>query len=133
MRQTAFALVLAALALHAQPDLLTRPSVVIAKCAPQYTEEARRAKVEGTVVLYVRIGPDGRAANTFRVQHSLGPGLDEKAMEVVKQWRFRPGMKDGKVVTVPATIEVNFRLDDSSEPCRQGPAQIEGKQRNGHA
>jgi TonB family protein len=132
MKQAAIAFMFAALALHAQLDLLTRPPAVIAKCAPQYTEEARRAKVEGTVVLYVRIYPDGRA-KTFRVQHSLGLGLDEKAMEAVKQWRFRPGMKDGQVVTVPATIEVNFRLNDPLEPRRQGPAQIESKPENGHA
>ena len=46
----------------------------------------------------------------MRVLHSLGLGLDEKAMEAVKKWKFRPGYKDGKPVTVVATVEVNFRL-----------------------
>jgi TonB family protein len=45
-----------------------------------------------------------------RVVRSLGLGLDEKAIEAVRKWKFRPGYKDGKAVTVYATIEVNFRL-----------------------
>jgi len=57
----------------------------------------------------VEIDPSGRATN-IKVQRSLGLGLDEKAIEAVKQWRFRPGYKDGRPVTVAATIEVNFRL-----------------------
>ena len=46
----------------------------------------------------------------IKVMRSLGLGLDEKAIEAVSQWEFRPGMKDGKPVTVAATVEVNFRL-----------------------
>jgi TonB family protein len=82
--------------------------VLISKVEPQYTEEARQAKLNGTVFLYVEVGPDGMAHN-IKVQRPLGMGLDEKAIEAVQQWRFRPGMKDGKPVTVAATIEVNFR------------------------
>jgi outer membrane biosynthesis protein TonB len=48
-------------------------------------------------------------AHNIKVQRPLGMGLDEKAIEAVQQWRFRPGMKDGKPVTVAATLEVNFR------------------------
>jgi TonB family protein len=84
------------------------PPVLISKVEPQYTEEARQAKMQGTVVLYVEVSPDGRATN-IRVQRSLGLGLDEKAIEAVRQWRFQPGMKDGKPVVVAATLEVNFR------------------------
>lgn len=51
----------------------------------------------------------GNAIN-LKVPHSLGLGLDEKAMECVAKWRFKPGMKDGQPVTVQAQIEVNFRL-----------------------
>ena len=76
---------------------------------PEYSEEARKAKYQGTVVLYIEVDPTGKATN-IRVQRSLGLGLDEKAVEAVKKWRFSPGKKDGKAVTVAATIEVNFRL-----------------------
>jgi TonB family protein len=87
---------------------VTGPTL-IHKVEPAYSEEARHAGVEGTVRLYVQINPEGKAVN-MRVLHSLGGGLDEKAMEAVAQWRFNPGMKDGKPVTVEAQIEVNFRL-----------------------
>jgi TonB family protein len=83
--------------------------VVICRTDPEYTEQARAAKYQGTVLLYVEIGPDGRATN-IKVQRSLGLGLDEKAIEAVRQWRFKPGEKDGLPVSVSATIEVNFRL-----------------------
>ena len=83
--------------------------VVIHKVEPEYSEEARKAKYQGTVLLYIEVTPDGRADH-MRVVRSLGLGLDEKAMEAVRQWKFKPGYKDGKPVTVAATIEVNFRL-----------------------
>ena len=83
--------------------------ILLYKKEPEYSEEARKAKYQGTVTLYVEVDPSGRATN-IRVLHSLGLGLDEKAIEAVKQWKFKPGMKDGKPVTVQASIEVNFRL-----------------------
>jgi TonB family protein len=76
---------------------------------PEYSEEARKAKYQGVVVLWVIIGPDGRPRD-MRVQRSLGMGLDEKAMEAVKQWKFEPAKKDGQPVAVQVNIEVNFRL-----------------------
>ena len=82
--------------------------VLLLKVEPEYTETARRARLQGTVVLKVLVGPDG-VAQTVTVERPLGMGLDEKAIEAVKKWRFRPGMKDGKPVPVQATIEVNFR------------------------
>ena len=83
--------------------------VLLAKIEPEYSEEARKAKYQGTVLLYIEVSPSGQAVN-IRVARSLGLGLDEKAIEAVKKWKFKPGYKDGKPVTVAATIEVNFRL-----------------------
>jgi protein TonB len=87
---------------------VTAPQLVF-KVEPEYSEEARKAKYQGTVVLYVEVDPNGRARN-LRIVRSLGLGLDEKAIEAVNKWKFRPGYKDGRPVTVAATIEVNFRL-----------------------
>jgi periplasmic protein TonB len=87
---------------------VTAPALLY-KVEPEYSEEARKAKYQGVVVLYVEVDASGRAQNV-RVLHSLGLGLDEKAMDAVKKWKFRPGYKDGKPVTVVAAVEVNFRL-----------------------
>jgi len=76
---------------------------------PEYSEEARKAKWQGTVVLWVVIGPDGRPRDV-RVQRSLGMGLDEKAIEAVRLWKFEPAKKDGQPVAVQVNVEVNFRL-----------------------
>jgi TonB family protein len=87
---------------------VTSPAL-IAKVEPEYSEEARKAKIAGTVLLFIVVNPDGRASN-LRVVRSLEPSLDQKAIEAVAKWRFRPGAKDGMPVPVQATIEVNFRL-----------------------
>ena len=76
---------------------------------PEYSEEARKAKYQGTCVLMLVVGPDGRPRD-IRVSRSLGLGLDEKAMEAVKTWKFEPSMKDGKPVAVMISVEVEFRL-----------------------
>jgi TonB family protein len=87
---------------------VTAPALLY-KMEPLYTEEARAAKYQGTVVLYVEIGPDGLAHN-IQVANGIGLGLDEEAVAAVSLWKFKPGTKDGQPVTVAATIEVNFRL-----------------------
>jgi TonB family protein len=83
--------------------------VLLFKAEPDYTEEARIAKYQGTVLLYAEIGTDGIAHRITPVR-TLGFGLGEKAVEAISRWRFKPGTKDGQPVTVAATIEVNFRL-----------------------
>ena len=79
------------------------------KVEPEYSEEDRKAKHQGTVVLAIQVWEDGRAHN-IRVIQSLGLGLDEKAIQAVQKWKFVPGKKDGIPVKVRANVEVNFRL-----------------------
>jgi periplasmic protein TonB len=88
--------------------VFTSPSVLW-KTEPPYTEEARRAKLQGTVVLLIEINTHGQAQN-IRLVRSLGLGLDERAVETVGTWKFRPAYRDGKAVTTTATVELNFRL-----------------------
>jgi TonB family protein len=76
---------------------------------PEYSEEARKAKYQGVVVLTVTVGADGRPRD-LRVARSLGLGLDEKAIESVRTWKFEPGKKDGAPVAVQISVEVDFHL-----------------------
>jgi len=76
---------------------------------PEYSEEARKAKFQGVVVLWVVIGPDGHT-HEVRVARPLGMGLDEKAMEAVRTWRFEPARMGGQAVAVAMNVEVSFRL-----------------------
>jgi len=76
---------------------------------PNYSDEARKAKYQGTVVLWVIVGPDGRV-HDVRVQRTLGLGLDEKAIEAVRTWKFEPAKRNGQPVAVQVNVEVNFRL-----------------------
>ena len=82
---------------------------LIYKIEPEYSDEARKAKFQGTIVISAIVDTDGIAKN-IKVMRPLGLGLDEKAIEAIKKWRFRPGVKNGKPVAVLVTIEVNFRL-----------------------
>jgi len=85
-----------------QPVPIYRPD-------PGYTREARKAKYQGSVILTLVVDKKGIPRNV-RVVKPLGLGLDKKAVEAVKRWRFRPGTRGGKPVDVPARVEVNFRL-----------------------
>jgi len=77
---------------------------------PDYSDAAVKAKYQGTVILMVVIGPDGRAID-IHVAKGLGLGLDEKAIEAVRSYRFKPALgPNGKPATVSAPIEVTFRL-----------------------
>ncbi|MGZ7027887.1 MAG: energy transducer TonB [Terriglobales bacterium] len=76
---------------------------------PEYSEEARKAKYQGTVVLWLIVDQSGHPQQV-KVARSLGMGLDQKAIEAVRQWKFEPAMKDGRPVAVQINVEVNFRL-----------------------
>lgn len=81
----------------------------IYKVEPTYTEDAKIAKIQGSVRLSLVIDELGRPED-IQVAMSLDPGLDQQAVEAVRQWQFAPGTKDGVPVPVKALIEVNFRL-----------------------
>jgi TonB family protein len=76
---------------------------------PEFSDEARKNKYQGTVVLHLIVGADGKTSN-IHVIRSLGMGLDEKAVEAARQWRFDPAKKDGQPVPVEVDMEINFRL-----------------------
>jgi len=74
---------------------------------PDYSEEARKSKYQGSLQLGVTALPDGTASDVC-VERALGMGLDEKAVEVVRQWKFQPGLEHGKPLPVRMRVEVSF-------------------------
>jgi TonB family protein len=82
---------------------------ILSKVQPEYSEEARIARLQGSVVLSIVVDANGTPRD-FQVLRPLGLGLDEMAIAAVGQWRFNPGLKGGMPVNVRATVEVNFRL-----------------------
>ncbi|HTW67081.1 MAG TPA: energy transducer TonB [Bryobacteraceae bacterium] len=87
---------------------VTSPQLLV-KVEPEYSEEARKAKFQGAVVLQIIVDAQGNPRD-IKIIRPLGLGLDQKAIEAVEKWKFAPGKKDGKPVPVIAQIEVNFRL-----------------------
>jgi TonB family protein len=85
------------------------PPMVLYKVDPEYSDEARKAKYQGTVLLAVQIDPDGNVTS-IRVVHALGLGLDLKALEAVRKWKFRPYAPGGMPMALEFQVEVNFRL-----------------------
>ena len=85
------------------------PPVVVSQIQPEYSDDARKARVQGTVELVIIVLTDG-SARLERVVNSLGYGLDQRAIEAVTQWKFRPGSKDGVPVITRIGVAVNFSL-----------------------
>jgi len=85
------------------------PPVLISKVDPEYSSDAREKRREGTVLVAAQIDTSGQAIN-MRVIRSLGLGLDEEAIDALKQWKFKPAKKDGKAVAVEIQVGVTFRL-----------------------
>jgi TonB family protein len=83
--------------------------IPIYKPDPLYSEEARKAKYQGTVVLYIIVDASG-AVTECKVVKPLGLGLDEKAVETIRTWKFKPAMRNGTPVPVHVLVEVGFRL-----------------------
>jgi protein TonB len=76
---------------------------------PEYSKKARKKKLQGTCLLSIVVGADGKP-HDIRVTRPLGPGLDEEAIKAVQQWKFEPARKDGQPVAVEVVVEVNFKL-----------------------
>jgi periplasmic protein TonB len=87
---------------------VSRP-VVIHAVDPEFSEEARRTKFSGNVIVYLQIDEQG-VPDHIRVVRGVGMGLDEKAVEAARQYRFKPGMKDGKPVRTWMYMDVNFNI-----------------------
>jgi periplasmic protein TonB len=83
--------------------------VVLYQVEPEFSEEARKAKFSGNVEVYLWVDTDGKPSH-IRVVRGVGMGLDEKAVEAVRQYRFKPAMKDGKPVQVDLYVDVNFQI-----------------------
>jgi protein TonB len=82
---------------------------IIYSVDPEFSDEARRAKYQGIVVISLIVDAQGNPQHV-RVIRNLGMGLDEKAVEAVKQYKFKPALMQGKPVPVEINIEVNFQL-----------------------
>jgi protein TonB len=87
---------------------VSAPEVLFAP-EPEFSEEARKAKVAGIVTVYLQVDTNGNPTHV-RVVRGIGMGLDEKAMEAVRKYKFRPAMENGKPVTVEMNVEVNFQI-----------------------
>ncbi len=87
---------------------VTVPQVIF-NPEPSFSDEARKSKTQGVVTLMLVVGKDGHPYD-IRVRQSLGMGLDEKAIEAVNRWRFRPATLDGQAVATQIAVELQFRL-----------------------
>ena len=88
---------------------VTRGPKVIHQEEPEYSEEARKARFQGVVLLSIEIGIDGRTSK-IRIVRGAGLGLDERAVEAVSRWLFQPALAGDRPVAVPAVVEVGFHL-----------------------
>lgn len=87
---------------------VTNP-VLLVKTDPEYSDEARHAKLQGIVVLHIEVSAKGKPQN-ITVVRGLGLGLDERAVQAVRQWEFRAGTINGKPAVTSADVYVTFRL-----------------------
>jgi TonB family protein len=105
------------------PDQIYRPGSgvtmprLLKDVKPEYTEEARRGKIQGSVMLECVVLVDGTPSR-IRVVRALDAGLDQSAIKALEQWRFAPGMKDGVAVPVVIQAELTFSLG--------GPTRVTG-------
>ncbi len=92
-----------------QPGSGVSPPVLLREVRPGYTDEARKRAIEGDVVLEIVVRQDGSVGNV-RVTRSLGAGLEQKAIDAVRQWKFGPAKRQGAPVDVVVEVSVEFKL-----------------------
>jgi protein TonB len=92
-----------------QPGSGVAPPVLLREVRPGYTDEARRRSIEGDVLLEIVVKQDGSVGNV-RVTRTLGAGLEQKAIDAVRQWRFGPARRQGQPVDVVVEVSVEFKL-----------------------
>jgi TonB family protein len=83
------------------------------KIEPEYTKQARKAKLQGLVAVSFTVDTQGNPKD-IRVVRSLGKGLDEKAVEALKKWVFYPATKDGAPIDYKATVDFSFKLEKNA-------------------
>jgi TonB family protein len=84
------------------------PARPIYSPSPEYTKQARKAGIQGSVTLSLTIDTDGHARDV-KVLHALGYGLDERAVEIVQSWKFEPALQDGVPIESKIAMEIDFR------------------------
>ena len=93
---------------YVKPGKISAPHITL-QPGPEYSQEARKAKYQGTIVMSLIVDASG-APGDLQIQRPLGLGLDEKAVAAISTWKFEPAQKDGKPVAVAINVEVTFRL-----------------------
>jgi protein TonB len=96
---------------HFQSEAGLTPPRIVREFGPQYTSEAMRAGIEGSVCLEAVVDVNGRVG-AIHIAHSLDElnGLDEQAVRTVEKWQFTPGSKDGEAVPVLVTVKMAFTM-----------------------
>jgi protein TonB len=92
-----------------QPGAGIDPPRLVKEIRPAYTDAARRQAIEGEVVLEIVVRSDGSVGNV-RVRRTLGAGLEQKAIDAVRQWKFLPAKRQGTAVDVVVDVSVEFKL-----------------------
>jgi TonB family protein len=92
-----------------QPGAGIDPPTLVREVRPVYTDDARRQRIEGDVILEIVVRSDG-SVGSIRVKRSLGGGLDQRAIDAVRQWRFNPARRHGTPVDVAVEVAVEFKL-----------------------
>lgn len=92
-----------------QPGAGIDPPTLVREVRPLYTDDARRQRIEGDVILEIVVRSDG-SVGSIRVRRGLGGGLDQRAIEAVRQWRFNPARRHGTPVDVAVEVAVEFKL-----------------------